>query len=383
MKNIKKSVIALFSLFIIISTSILAKDKDKLKVVLFYSPHCGACIRLEKEFLSQILEKYKDRLTLEALDIDKPKNLSVLVGLAKQFPTKKAVVPTILIGNTLLNGVKEIESNLETLIDRYSGRRTTFPYFFSGVNLIEKFKKLSIFTIIGGGLLDGINPCAFAVIVFFISFLTVYGYNKQEIIYVGSFYILSVFITYILIGLGLFSFLYSLRHFYLLMRGFYYMVAALCLTLAVFSFYDFFRYKKSGTSDGMVLQLPMFLKKKINIIIGKGLRKKNYTRIIELCLISFVVGVCVSILEAACTGQVYIPTIVFILKIPSLRLKAFTYLVLYNIMFVFPLIIIFVLALFGFTSQQFSKFLKRNLGLIKAALGWFFLGLAVLMVWLK
>ena len=365
------------------SINTFAKDKGGLRVVLFYSPHCGACIRLKREFLPQILEKYRDKLTLEALDVDKPENLSVLVGLAKQFPAKKAVVPTILIGNTLLNGVKEIENNLETLINRYSGKRVTFPYFFSGVNLIEKFKKLSIFTIISGGLLDGVNPCAFAVIVFFISFLTVYGYNKQEIIYVGSFYILSVFITYILIGLGLFSFLYSLRHFYILMKAFYYIVAALCFLLAVLSFYDFFRYKRSGTSDGMILQLPMFLKKKINIVIGRGLRKKKYTRIIELCFISFIVGVCVSILEAACTGQIYIPTIVFILKFPSLRLRAFTYLVLYNVMFVLPLIIIFVLALFGFSSQQFNKFLTRNLGLIKATLGWFFLGLAILMIWLK
>ncbi len=383
MHNIKKTAIVFLSFFIITGINTFAKDKGGLRVVLFYSPHCGACIRLKREFLPQILEKYRDKLTLEALDVDKPENLSVLVGLAKQFPAKKAVVPTILIGNTLLNGVKEIENNLETLINRYSGKRVTFPYFFSGVNLIEKFKKLSIFTIISGGLLDGVNPCAFAVIVFFISFLTVYGYNKQEIIYVGSFYILSVFITYILIGLGLFSFLYSLRHFYILMKAFYYIVAALCFLLAVLSFYDFFRYKRSGTSDGMILQLPMFLKKKINIVIGRGLRKKKYTRIIELCFISFIVGVCVSILEAACTGQIYIPTIVFILKFPSLRLRAFTYLVLYNVMFVLPLIIIFVLALFGFSSQQFNKFLTRNLGLIKATLGWFFLGLAILMIWLK
>lgn len=167
------------------------------------------------------------------------------------------------------------------------------------------------------------------------------------------------------------------------MKAFYYIVAALCFLLAVLSFYDFFRYKRSGTSDGMILQLPMFLKKKINIVIGRGLRKKKYTRIIELCFISFIVGVCVSILEAACTGQIYIPTIVFILKFPSLRLRAFTYLVLYNVMFVLPLIIIFVLALFGFSSQQFNKFLTRNLGLIKATLGWFFLGLAILMIWLK
>ncbi len=383
MKSIRKSTIAFLLLFFTTSISAFAKDEGKLRVVLFYSSHCGACARLKKEFLPQILEKYKDRLILETLNIDKPENLSVLVGLAEQFPKKKAVVPTIFIGNAFLNGVKEIEENLEALIEKYSKRQTILPYFFSGVNLIEKFKSLSILTIISGGLLDGINPCAFAVIVFFISFLTVYGYNKKEMVYVGIFYILSVFITYVLIGLGVFSFLYSVSHFYIFMKIFYYIVAIMCLMLAMLSFYDFFKYKKSQSSQGMILQLPMFLKKKVNIVIGKGLRNKNYTRIIELCVISFIVGVGVSLLEAACTGQVYIPTIVFILKIPYLRLKAFFYLILYNIMFIFPLIIIFSLALFGFTSQHFNRFLKKNLGIIKASLGWFFLGLAGIMLWLK
>ena len=48
------------------------------------------------------------------------------------------------------------------------------------------FNQITVWAIIGAGLADGINPCAFAVIIFFISFLAVYKYNRKEIILVGS-----------------------------------------------------------------------------------------------------------------------------------------------------------------------------------------------------
>ncbi len=364
------------------SLSLVARE-HKVEVYLFYSPHCGHCIRLEKEFIPQLQEKYKDKIALRYMDITKEENLKALIALSKTYKVEHSAVPTVFVGNSCLVGVKDIENNLESLIDKYYGSRTSFPYLLPGVNLEEEFRHLSFFTIITAGLIDGINPCAFAVIVFFISFLTVYGYQKKEIVYVGSFYILSVFITYILIGVGLFGFLYSLRHFYFLMKLFYYFIAATCFLLAAFSLYDYFRFVRTGESEGMILQLPKFLKKKINLVIGGGLRKRQSRRVVELCLVAFGVGFSVSLLEAACTGQVYIPTIALILKIGTLRWKAFSYLVVYNIMFVLPLIVIFLLSLLGVNSQYFNRFLKKNLGKIKIFMFLLFLGLGVLILWLS
>ncbi|MDD5429330.1 MAG: hypothetical protein PHE97_01260, partial [Candidatus Omnitrophica bacterium] len=250
-------------------------------------------------------------------------------------------------------------------------------------DLASIFRKLSLFTIMGSGLADGINPCAFAVIVFFISFLAVYGYRRKEIVYVGSFYCLAVFLTYLLIGLGLFKFLYAASNIHFFIKGFYYFVAFFCFVMGLAALYDYFRFQKTKDSREAILQLPGFLKKRINFVIGSRLRHREGRSVVSLIFTSFIVGVLVSLLEAVCTGQVYVPTIVFILKDTSLRLKAWVYLILYNLMFILPLVFIFLLSLAGVKSIVFNRFLKKHLGIIKLimalvffALGGFIIGLS-------
>jgi len=53
------------------------------------------------------------------------------------------------------------------------------------------------------------------------------------------------------------------------------MVAGFCFCLFIFALYGYFKYRKTKESEGLILQLPSFLKKKINLVIGKGLRKKE------------------------------------------------------------------------------------------------------------
>jgi cytochrome c biogenesis protein CcdA len=61
----------------------------------------------------------------------------------------------------------------------------------------------------------------------------------------------------------------------------------------------------------------------------------------RLAVYSFVTGLLVSILEAVCTGQVYLPTIAYVLKRTHLWVEALGYLLLYNIMFIAPLFVVF------------------------------------------
>jgi len=381
--HIFKLKLGLLIIFILCSLNLYAYS-NQIQIYLFSSPHCKVCLKLKKEFIPKILSKYKNEVELRELNVDEPKNLALLVYLFGQYyQGKKVMIPSVFVGSALLVGRKEIETNLDNFLHKYSKKKFSLPIFGSLKDLIEKFKSLSIFTVISAGLIDGINPCAFAVIVFFVSFLGVYGYGKKEVIYIGTSYVLSVFVTYILIGLGIFKVLYSLSHFYFLMKLFYYSVALLCFILAAFALYDYVRFKRTKQTDGLILQLPEFLKKRINLVIGAGMREKKYARIAELCLISLFVGFVVSLLEAACTGQVYIPIITFILKVPYLRLRAFIYLVLYNLMFVLPLIVIFTLSLIGVSSKQFNTFLKRNLGRVKIIMTVLFLTLGIFMLWLS
>ena len=57
--------------------------------------------------------------------------------------------------------------------------------------------------VLATGLVDGLNPCAFAVLLFFISFLYVSRRPRMEVARIGLLYIFAVFLAYLLIGLGL------------------------------------------------------------------------------------------------------------------------------------------------------------------------------------
>ncbi len=241
---------------------------------------------------------------------------------------------------------------------------------------------------VSAGLIDGINPCAFTVIVFFISFLTLQGYRKKELILIGLFFIFTVFLTYLLIGLGLFGFLYRLKGFWVVTRIANFCIGTFSIVLGGIALYDFFKFKKTGQPEGLVLQLPKTIKKQIHFVIGMHYRTDKDAReqpldnrIYRLLVSALVTGFLVSILEAVCTGQVYLPTITFVLKTTSLKLQAMSYLLIYNLMFILPLFIIFILALLGVTSEQFAVFLKKNLLTVKLMMAALFFSLGIFLIW--
>ncbi|MDP3142518.1 MAG: DUF1573 domain-containing protein, partial [Candidatus Omnitrophota bacterium] len=117
--------------------------------------------------------------------------------------------------------------------------------------VLDRFASFKIFAVAGAGLIDGVNPCAFTVLVFFISFLTFAGYNRQQIIILGSFFILTVAATYVLIGLGLFEFFRRLEVFYFLSHLVYLLTAILALILGGFSLYDYWIFKKTNNPEAI------------------------------------------------------------------------------------------------------------------------------------
>lgn len=247
---------------------------------------------------------------------------------------------------------------------------------------LKRFLSFGLFTVLGAGLIDGVNPCAFTLLVFFISFLNFVGYRKRELLLLGIVFIFSVFLTYILIGIGLFKFIQSLEVFNLLSRIIYLAVAWLTIILGMYSIYDWYIYKKTGNPDELKLKLPQFIKLRIQRIVQDASRDRNRT-LVELALAVFLSGFIVSLLESVCTGQTYVPTIAYILKTSSLRSKAFFYLVLYNLMFILPLVIIFLAMLRGVTSEMFSKIARRHLGTIKLLTAALFFLLGVLLLFIK
>ena len=242
------------------------------------------------------------------------------------------------------------------------------------------FSQITAWAIIGAGLADGINPCAFAVIVFFISFLAVYKYNRKEVILVGISYCASVFAVYVLLGFGAFRFLYAMKGFTYVTLIVQWVTIGLCAIFFVLSLYDFMIYQRTKKSEKMLLQLPKSYKRFIHKVMHFFLGEKHGSSWL-LMLAACSVGFSVSLVEAVCTGQVYLPTIMIILKEADKHFfKAAEYLLLYNLMFIVPLVLVFVLAVCGKESATFNNWLKKHLGLTKLLLCCVFLGLLVLLL---
>jgi len=152
-------------------------------------------------------------------------------------------------------------------------------------------------------------------------------------------------------------------------RWVYGLTGLFCAVLAVFSFLDFLKARRSGIGD-MSLNLPHALRMRINAVIRKGRHSQAFV------VGSFFTGVAVSFLELACTGQVYLPTIVFVVSQPEMQVRALLFLILYNLLFILPLVVVFIMAYYGTSSKQLTRFLERRGATIKLGMALLFAALA-------
>ena len=101
---------------------------------------------------------------------------------------------------------------------------------------------------------------------------------------------------------------------------------------------------------------------------------------LRLCLVGAGLGAGVTLIESVCTGQIYVPTLAFLVK--AGRFAALPYLLLYNLMFCAPLLLALVIAYRGTTSDRFLLFARRHVLGAKLAMAASFLTLAALLGWL-
>jgi cytochrome c biogenesis protein CcdA/glutaredoxin len=356
-------------------------DHFKVYAAYFSKQGCKECDRAYRD-LKYLQSKYSN-LTVRIYDIadQETKVLNEALGQICEIPeNKRLTTPSIFIGKDFLLDKNITLEKLENLILKYSREQSPPPWEMAegvkkqaGQTIVSRFKGLNITTIIAAGLLDGINPCAFATIIFFISYLAYIGRKGKEILMVGGAFTLAVFITYVLVGLGFLSFIKSLSFLPLLSRIVYLATAIFALVLGILSLKDYFICRKGNIGD-MSLQLPDFLKKRIHKTIRKEANVKKYV------LGALVTGFIISLLELACTGQVYLPTIIFVSRISHLRLRSMVYLLIYNIMFIFPLMVIFVTVYKGTSSQQLTALFQRSSAPIKLGMAVLFFTLAGILI---
>ena len=337
----------------------------------FFETGCDSCSRVEAD-LAYLRSKYP-QLIVEKFNVyDNP---ALGLWLAERAGQENFHSPSVFIGSEAWIGEGEITPDaIETALQCYAQEGSpkvweAFDEEQGSSNIIDQFRSMSWLTVVLAGLVDGLNPCAFATLIFFVSYLTISGRKDREVIIVGISFTLGVFIAYLVIGLGFYKVLDLLGNILnVVARWVYGFTALLCIALAVFSFMDVAKARKGKLKD-MSLNLPEGLRKRINSVIRKGRDTNRYV------IGAFATGLVISLLELACTGQVYLPTIIFVSSMPELRLRAIFYLIIYNLLFILPLVVVFILAYFGTSSKELTRFLQKHAATVKIGLGLLFFAL--------
>src|SRR3989338_5304436 len=155
-------------------------------------------------------------------------------------------------------------------------------------------------------LIDSINPCAFGILLLTIAFLLSLQKTRSNIIKIGGVYILGLLTVYILIGLGLLQalHLFNTPHFMAKVG------AALLIALGSINLINEF--------------FPSFPIK---------------LRIPQVFLLGALVGLC----EFPCTGGPYL-MVIGLLHDQGTYLMGIGYLLLYNLIFILPLVVILMIA---------------------------------------
>jgi cytochrome c biogenesis protein CcdA len=231
---------------------------------------------------------------------------------------------------------------------------------------------IGILPVLAGGLLDGVNPCAFTTIIFLLSALSVAGRSRRETFIIGLFFTVTVFASYYLMGLGFFKIIRIADSFTIISLVIRWLLFGILILFASLSFYDYTKIR-AGKSSEILLQLPDSVKKKMHGSI------RAYSKSAALAGSTVVMGVLISIFELGCTGQIYFPTITYIIQTDKAA-SGYLYLALYNLAFILPLAAVFIVVYFGITSKRITKVFQDKLGLIKILTGVLFLCFAALML---
>lgn len=206
--------------------------------------------------------------------------------------------------------------------------------------------------------IDSINPCAIGVLILMVSVILGQGGSTAKLIRNGLAYIFAIFTTYLLAGLGLVYFFATIP--IVIAEYLSLAVGSLVILAAIIEIKEFFWYGK-----GFSLQIPKRFADKIH----------EYSTTKTTLWGVMLLGAFVAAVELPCTGAPYL-AIITILRV-NFNIHALLLMVVYNIIFVAPLLVILFMVAGGTKISAVSKWkedskgtMRLMTGLLLGALGW-------------
>jgi len=227
----------------------------------------------------------------------------------------------------------------------------------TGTSSAEEKYGVSIGKTIMLGLADSVNPCAISVLALMLIGIVTYNPgNRKQILLSGLAFVLSVIIMYLLYGyliITAFQFIQSIASIKLYI---YKALGVGAIILGILELKDYFRYKAGSIGT----EMPLFLRPKVNKILSKITSPAG----------AFGIGLFVTLFLLPCTIGPYV--ILGGLLAEQGFINAIPMLLLYNLLFVSPMIVVTILVFLGSKKAEDVKDWKeknvRKMHLIAGAL---------------
>jgi len=369
--------IFLLLLLVLFINNVLAQEQSMQHDVhlhVFYGqgcPHCGAMLN----FLDNIKDKYPT-LQVHAHEVYQNKeNRELFNEFADRFNVEIRGVPTAFIDDQVIVGFsKSISKTLEEEINKCLIEDCGNPAEKTNAGNIEQtvgdsspspekkrnIERLTIPIVVAAATVDAINPCAFAVLIILMTAALSIA-DKNRALKFGLAFTVSIYISYFLMGLGLFSAIQATG----LSHKFYIIVTGLAIIVGLFNIKDYFWYGK-----GFLMEVPLSWRPVMKKILKSATSPLG----------AFLVGFVVSLFELPCTGGPYI-VILGLLAKEVTRNIGIMYLLLYNLIFVSPLIILSLIIYKGLsTTERLERIRQKKLRLLHLIAGILMLVIAGIMI---
>lgn len=326
------------------------------QVTVFYSSHCSACSEV-MPVVRDIAAAHPGVLFVFYDTAPGGDVYQVYSAFDKAYGSSNPSVPVVFAGDTVvLTGEEEIRENLEEVVVALEyGLIPSADYEERWRDGRDGPAALTLPLVLSAGLLDGINPCAFAVLVFLLIGVLGAG-TRGRVFAAGIAYSLAVFSIYFLSGLGLFA---AVRSFEVVTL---FSTAAGCIAIVA----GVLQVASTFAHDlPVTLAIPRWGRERLAPLLRKA-------SVPAACLL----GVFAGIFELPCTGGVYLAVLALLSEHATVA-EGIPYLLAYNVMFVLPLLAITAGIGLGIPPERVDTWRLGHRRALRFAVGVFLIGLGV------
>lgn len=342
----------LFFAFLFCGLETVKAEKSTVCVIYFRGAGCSGCANIDPLVMVELPREYGERFVAIEYDVNQhPENVVVMAKYNINYGSGLHI-PLVIFGkDDFLFGEVSILADMRGKVDEYlasggnqlplaDGSTVAFedlnvedlpgsPSVWGGREYVP-LQTPTLLAVIAAAAVDAVNPCAFAVLVILLSGVIASG-GRKKALKAGLAFTIAVFISYILMGFGIFS----ISMFPGIAHYFYRTVGVLALVFGLLNIKDYF-WKDAM---GVLSSVPQSWRPKVQKLLDDA------TSIPGALLSGFVV----SLFLLPCTSSPYI-VVLGLLAYETTKIWATILLLLYNLIFILPMIVIVLAVYFGLTT---------------------------------